>query len=144
MTKNNKTDLPEYVVALLDHARGLLYINNAYDFIAYVFNQEYFNTDFEEIGTRTKLWFKHKPSNIKLAIEEFDNEPELHVKLKGLANKTSYLNYNIMFKTFFTDSTSSVGRIKNIFTKSWLAKNWSEYEAYNNAGLLEFEEVDDE
>lgn len=144
MTKNNKTDLPEYVATLLDHARGLLYINNAYDFIVYVFSQEYFNTDFEEIGVRTKLWFKHKPSNIKLAIEEFDNEPELHVKLKGLANKTSYLNYNIMFKIFFTDSTSSVGRIKNIFTKSWLAKNWSEYEAYNNAGLLEFEEVDDE
>lgn len=144
MTKNNKSDLPEYVVTLIDHARGLLYIHNAYDFIVYVFNQEYFNTDFEEIGARTKLWFKNKPSNIKLAIEEFDNEPEYHVKLKGFITGSAYLNYNIPFKTFSTNSISSLKHMSTEFTKSWLAKNWSEYDAYNNAGLLEFEEVEDE
>lgn len=144
MTKNNKSDLPIYVLTLLDHARGLSYVNNPYDFIEYVFEFDYLNTEFEEVGKLTRYWFKNKPSNIKLAIEEFDNEPELHVKLKGLANETSYLNYNIMFKTFFTDNTSSAGRINTNFTKSWLAKNWSEYETYNNAGLLEFEGVEDD
>ncbi|MCT3021243.1 hypothetical protein EFN43_09245 [Pediococcus pentosaceus] len=142
MTENNKSVLPIYVLTLLDHARGLSYVNNPYDFIDYVFELEYYNTEFEEVGKLTRQWFKNKPSNIKLAIEEFDNEPELHVKLKGLVTGAAYLNYNVPFQTFSTNSLSSPAHMNTNFTKSWLAKNWSEYEAYNNAGLLEFEEVE--
>lgn len=75
---------------------------------------------------------------------EVEKEPELHVKLKGLVIGSAYLNYNIPFKTFSTNSLSSPKHMNTEFTKSWLAKNWPEYEAYNNAGLLEFEEVEDE
>ncbi|ABJ67831.1 hypothetical protein PEPE_0770 [Pediococcus pentosaceus ATCC 25745] len=73
---------------------------------------------------------------------EVEKEPELHVKLKGLIIGSAYLNYNIPFKTFSTNSLSSPKHMNTEFTKSWLAKNWPEYEAYNNAGLLEFEEVE--
>ncbi|MBF7103429.1 DUF1642 domain-containing protein [Pediococcus pentosaceus] len=88
--------------------------------------------------------------NVRKYISAWDNgyevekEPELHVKLKGLVTGAAYLNYNVPFQTFSTNSLSSPEHMNTNFTKSWLAKNWPEYEAYNNAGLLEFEEVEDE
>lgn len=94
-------------------------------------------------------WFRNH-DNQRLLLKallygyEVEKEPELHVKLKGLVTGAAYLNFNIPFKTFSTNSLSSPKHMSTEFTKSWLAKNWSEYDAYNNAGLLEFEEVEDD
>ncbi|MBM9929308.1 DUF1642 domain-containing protein [Pediococcus pentosaceus] len=94
-------------------------------------------------------WFKNH-DNQRLLLKallygyEVEKEPEFYVKLKGLVIGSAYLNYNIPFKTFSTNSLSSPKHMNTEFTKSWLAKNWSEYDAYNNAGLLEFEKVEDE
>lgn len=75
---------------------------------------------------------------------EVEKETEKHVRLKGFAGTTGYLNYDVTFEEFFVDTTELDGCTKVKFTKSWLKDHWSEYEAYNNAGLLEFEEVEDE
>lgn len=94
-------------------------------------------------------WFKN-PDNQRLLLKallygyEVEKKSEFHVKLKGLVTGSAYLNYNIPFKTFSTNSLSSPKHMNTEFTKSWLAKNWPEYDAYNNAGLLKFEEVEDE
>jgi hypothetical protein len=75
---------------------------------------------------------------------EVENEIEKYVRLKGFAGTASYLNYDVTFEEFFVDTTELDGCTKIKFTKRWLKDNWSEYEAYNNAGLLEFEEVEDD
>ncbi|MBF7122788.1 DUF1642 domain-containing protein [Pediococcus pentosaceus] len=75
---------------------------------------------------------------------EVENEIEKYVRLKGFAGTTGYLNYDVTFEEFFVDTTELDSCTKIKFTKSWLKDNWSEYEAYNNAGLLDFEEVEDE
>ena len=71
-------------------------------------------------------------------------ETEKYVRLKGFPKTTGYLNYSATFDKFFIDNAKPDSCIKIKFTKSWLKDNWSEYEAYNNAGLLEFEEVEDD
>jgi hypothetical protein len=77
---------------------------------------------------------------------EVEKEPKYHVKIKGIGLEEEWLNcvvgeYTLYFEL---DSKLEAPNIKNAFTKNWLKDNWSEYEAYNNAGLLEFEEVEDE
>lgn len=76
---------------------------------------------------------------------EVEKEPKYHVKIKGIGLEEEWLNcvvgeYTLYFEL---DSKLEAPNIKNAFTKNWLKDNWSEYEAYNNAGLLEFEEVED-
>ena len=73
-----------------------------------------------------------------------ENKIEKYVRLKGFAGTADYLNYDVNFKEFFVDTTGLDSCTKIKFTKSWLKDNWSEYDDYNNAGLLEFEEVEDE
>lgn len=75
---------------------------------------------------------------------EVDNKIEKYVRLKGFAGTISYLNYDVNSKDFFVDTTELDSCTKIKFTKSWLKDNFPEYEAYNNAGLLEFEEVEDD
>lgn len=77
---------------------------------------------------------------------EVEKEPKYHVKIKGFDNYSDlkYVNYKIPDSTFGLNSQLEVPTIKTKFTKQWLKDNWSEYEVYNNAGLLEFEEVTDE
>ncbi|MBF7125558.1 DUF1642 domain-containing protein [Pediococcus pentosaceus] len=75
---------------------------------------------------------------------EVENKIEKYVRLKGFEGTINYLNYDVYSKEFFADTTGLSSSIKIKFTKSWLKDNWPEYEAYNNAGLLEFEEVEDE
>lgn len=72
---------------------------------------------------------------------EVKKEIEKYVKLKGFDGTTGYLNYDVTYEKFFVDTIELDGCTKIKFTKSWLKDNWSEYEVYNNAGLLEFEEV---
>lgn len=75
---------------------------------------------------------------------EIEKEHKFHVKLKGFYRDVSYLNYDVNSKEFFVDTAELDSFTKIKFTPSWLKDNWPEYEAYNNAGLLEFEEVGDE
>lgn len=70
-------------------------------------------------------------------------EIEKYVRLKGFLKIMGYLNYDVTFEKFFVDTTEPENCTKIKFTKSWLKDNWPEYEAYNSAGLLEFEEVED-
>lgn len=72
---------------------------------------------------------------------EVEKEPRYKVRIKGFEGTINYLNYDVNSKDFFVDTTVLGSGIKIKFTKSWLKDNWSEYDAYNNAGLLEFEEV---
>lgn len=75
---------------------------------------------------------------------EVENKIEKYVRLKGFAGTISYLNYDVNSKEFFVDTTGLGSCTKIKFTKSWLKDNFPEYEAYNNAGLLEFEEAEDD
>ena len=76
---------------------------------------------------------------------EVEKEPKCYVQIKGFYRfiDSKYVNYRTSDDTFGLDSKLEASNIKTAFTKSWLKDNWSEYEAYNNAGLLEFEEVED-
>lgn len=76
---------------------------------------------------------------------EVEKEPKYYVKVRGFDDyyTSLYVNYTISVDTFSLADTSETKNDKTAFTKSWLAKNWPEYDAYNNAGLLEFEEVED-
>jgi hypothetical protein len=75
---------------------------------------------------------------------EVESKIEKYVRLKGFVGTADYLNYDVNFKEFFVDTTGLDSCTKTKFTKQWLKDHWSEYDAYNNAGLLEFEEVEDE
>ncbi|WP_171030760.1 DUF1642 domain-containing protein [Pediococcus stilesii] len=76
---------------------------------------------------------------------EVEKETEYQVKVKGIApDKKNVLRYHKNFGLFGLAGVTDVDMFKTKFTKEWLKDNWSEYEAYNNAGLLEFEEVEDE
>lgn len=77
---------------------------------------------------------------------EVEKEPKYYVKVRGFDDyyTSLYVNYTISVGTFSLADVSETKNDKTAFTKSWLAKNWSKYEAYNNAGLLKFKEVEDE
>lgn len=135
-----KAVIPQFVADWIEDAK--LYYGNGIDPLRIIFYMGEYISDTDSYYE----WMKNI-DNQKLLLNaiangyEVEKEPELHVKLKGLVIGSAYLNYNIPFKTFSTNSLSSPKHMNTEFTKSWLAKNWPEYEAYNNAGLLEFEEV---
>ena len=72
---------------------------------------------------------------------EVEKEIAQYVKFKGLDGCDGYLNYDVNFKEFFVDTIKPDSDTKIKFTESWLKDNWPGYKAYNNAGLLGFEEV---
>ncbi|MCE5960689.1 DUF1642 domain-containing protein [Pediococcus pentosaceus] len=75
---------------------------------------------------------------------EVEKEPKYLVKIKGICQGNQWLDYELVGdKRYFEINTESE-KYKTYFTKQWLKDNWSEYDAYNNAGLLEFEEVEDD
>lgn len=74
-------------------------------------------------------------------------EKKYRVLIKGFKNynyNEYYINYDCDDEIICLDDKYERNNFKTIFTKQWLKDNWPEYEAYNNAGLLEFEEVEDE
>lgn len=94
-------------------------------------------------------WWLNSGDNQELLLKaiangyEVEKEPKYYVRVKGFNTVANYLNYDTNDKYFYTDVPDFVSFSETRFTKSWVAKNWSEYDAYNNAGLLEFEEVED-
>ncbi|MCH3988853.1 DUF1642 domain-containing protein [Pediococcus pentosaceus] len=80
---------------------------------------------------------------------EVEKEPKYLVRVKGFKNHNEYyneyyINYDCGDEIICLDDKYERNNFKTIFTKSWLKDNWPEYEAYNDAGLLEFEEAEDE
>ena len=77
---------------------------------------------------------------------EVEKEPKYKVRIKGFDgfDCTKYVNYHMPDNIFLLNDIVQTNKIKTSFTKQWLKDNWPEYDAYNNAGLLEFEEVEDE
>lgn len=77
---------------------------------------------------------------------EVEKDPKYKVRIKGFdgLDCTKYVNYHIPDNQFLLSDRIQTKKSKTSFTKRWLKNNWSEYKAYNNAGLLEFEEVEDE
>lgn len=77
---------------------------------------------------------------------EVEKEKKYLVKIKGISQKEEWLNCEVGGDILYFELNSSTEseKYKTNFTKQWLKDHWSEYDAYNNAGLLEFEEVEDE
>ena len=78
---------------------------------------------------------------------EVEKEPKYLVRIKGIGpEEEEWLNCKVMgdIRYFELNSSTENEMYKTYFTKQWLKDNWPEYEAYNNAGLLEFEEVEDD
>lgn len=77
---------------------------------------------------------------------EVKKEPKYHVKIKHFnsSDNALYVNHNNARGDFFLEGKKQTPSVHTIFTKSYLKSHWTGYDTYNNAGLLEFEEVEDE
>ncbi|WEA56796.1 DUF1642 domain-containing protein [Pediococcus pentosaceus] len=75
---------------------------------------------------------------------EVEKEPKYLVKIKGICQGNQWLDYEVVGDLLYFELNTESEKYKTYFTKQWLKDNWSEYDAYNNAGLLEFEEVKDD
>lgn len=75
---------------------------------------------------------------------EVEKEPKYLVKIKGICQENQWLDYEVVGDILYFELNTESEKYKTYFTKQWLKDHWSEYDAYNNAGLLEFEEVEDE
>ena len=96
-------------------------------------------------------WLKNK-QNQKLLLKaivngyEVEKQKKYRVRVKGIStNHTNLLRYHTSLKTFELAGVSTNAKnFKTEFTKQWLKNNWVGFNTYNNAGLLEFEEVEDD
>ena len=95
-------------------------------------------------------WFR-KPDNKRLLLKallygyEVEKEKKYRVRVKGIStNQKNLLRYHTSLKTFELAGVSTNAKnFKTEFTKQWIKDNWAGFNTYNNAGLLEFEEVED-
>lgn len=148
LNDSGKVKIPEYVAKYLEWMRDVNQFKEPYIILNSVMSGMCAGTDVEKEGSQTAHWLEDNPDNTKKLVDactdgyEVEKEPKYHVQVKGLNTVTNYLNYDTDDKDFYTDVPDFLDCSVSRFTKSWLAKNWSEYETYNNAGLLEFEEVE--
>ncbi|ARW19903.1 hypothetical protein S100892_01331 [Pediococcus pentosaceus] len=97
-------------------------------------------------------WFFADDGSVKKYINAWNNGYEVEkekkylVKIKGICQENQWLNYEVGGDILYFELNSSTEseKYKTYFTKQWLKDHWSEYEAYNNAGLLEFREAEDD
>ena len=75
---------------------------------------------------------------------EVEKEPKYRVKIKGICQGNQWLDYEVVGDLLYFKLNTESEKYKTNFTKQWLKDHWSEYDDYNNAGLLEFEEVEDD
>lgn len=77
---------------------------------------------------------------------EVEKKPKYRVRVKGIStNQKNLLRYHTSLKAFELAGVSTNAKnFKTEFTKQWLKDNWPGYDDYNNAGLLEFVEVEDD
>ena len=95
-------------------------------------------------------WFFADDGSVKKYINAWNNGYEVEkekkylVKVKGICQGNQWLDYEVVEDKRYFEINSESEKYKTYFTKQWLKDHWSEYDAYNNAGLLEFDEVEDE
>lgn len=135
-----KVVIPQFIAEWIEEAK--IYSDNEVDPLGII----YWMDDCNGSEPRYK-WLKNI-DNQKILLNaiangyEVEKEKKYRVKIKGFSSFIySYVNYNTSDDTFELNSKLEAPNIKTAFTKNWLKDNWSEYDAYNNAGLLEFEEV---
>ncbi len=151
----SKERLPEYVVKTIEiveqqRERPV----GAFEVLQEIFMNDFTHTDmtFSPQFDKTFLWIAESGRNICRLLRAFENGYEIEkekkylVKIKGICQGNEWLNCEVAGDTrYFELNSSTESKIyKTNFTKQWLKDNFPEYEAYNNAGLLEFEEVKDE
>lgn len=120
---------------------------------------EEYRKDFTPLGIVYKIFkrglenhWQNNQDNQKLLLNaiangyEVEKEPKYYVKIKHFdsSDDALYVNHSNARGGFFLDNKIQSSSFHTIFTKSYLKDNWTGYEAYNNAGLLEFEEVEDD
>ena len=144
------SDRPFFTAWGKDDSLGEYSVNGAVEQYELLHN-DYFKFTAEEVeDLKSKVSEKQKQIidigmvKVEETMTKDDKEIEKYVRLKGFLKTNGYLNYDVNFEKFFVDNTEPDSCLKIKFTKSWLKDNWSEYEAYNNAGLLEFEKVEDD
>lgn len=143
--QNNKVDIPRFV------ANWIIEADTAYGVGEEMYNPlevaSIINQKLEAEPEKYKWLSQH--SNQKLLLKALINgftveDNEVRVLIKGYDKDLCYLNFDIDDQDFYLDDKLPKYKAKTEFKKEWLADNWPEYEAYNNTGLLEFEEVEDE
>lgn len=135
-----KVVIPQFIAEWIEEAK--IYSDNEVDPLGII----YWMDDCNGSEPRYK-WLKNI-DNQKLLLNaiangyEVEKETKYLVRVKGFKNHNEYyINYDCGDEIICLDDKYERNNFKTIFTKSWLKANWPEYDAYNNAGLLEFEEV---
>lgn len=151
----SKERLPEYVVKTIEiveqqRERPV----GAFEVLQEIFMNDFTHTDmtFSPQFDKTFLWIAESGRNVCRLLRAFENGYEIEkekkylVKIKGICQGNEWLNCEVAGDTLYFELNSSTESeiYKTNFTKQWLKDNWPEYDAYNNAGLLEFEEVEDD
>ena len=141
----NKAVIPQFVADWIEEAK--LYSSNEVDPLGIIYCMG------DYIGSKEPHceWLKNI-DNQKLLLNaiangyEVEKEKKYLVKIKGICQENEYLNCEVGGETlYFNLGSSAESEIyKTNFTKQWIKDNFPEYDAYNNAGLLEFEEVEDD
>ncbi|MEM1455711.1 DUF1642 domain-containing protein [Pediococcus pentosaceus] len=116
-----------------------------------IYTAEFIADDINE-GTDYHFDWLEDVDNQKLLLNaiangyEVEEEKEYLVRIKGICQEGEWLNCEVWKGELYfeIDSRFETEVYKASFTKQWLKDNWPEYEVYNNAGLLEFEEVEDD
>ena len=140
-----KVVIPQFVADWIENAR--IYYGDEVNLLGIVYWIRNYCADIE----LHYEWLKNI-DNQKLLLNaiasgyEVEKEPKYYVKIKHFdsSDNTLYVNHYSTRGDFFLDNKKQSTSFNTIFTKSYLKQHWTGYEAYNNAGLLEFEEVEDE
>ena len=136
-----KVVIPKFVANWIEEAK--IYSDNEVDPLGIIYWMD------DCIGSEPHYEWLKNIDNQKLLLNAIANgyeveKPKYGVIVKGFGVKDGYLILSSDSNCFFLGNREIYSRNINTFTKQYLAENWPEYDAYNNAGLLEFEEVEDD
>ncbi|MCQ9197080.1 DUF1642 domain-containing protein [Pediococcus pentosaceus] len=137
-----KVVIPQFVADWIEEAK--IYSDNEVDPLGIIYWMD------DCIGSEPYYEWLKNIDNQKLLLNaiangyEVEKEKKYRVKIKGISKKEEWLNCKVMGDIRYFELNTESEKYKTYFTKQWLKDHWSEYDAYNNAGLLEFEEVEDE
>lgn len=145
LDESQKVIIPQFVADWIKEAK--VYSGNEVDPLGII----YFMGDYFSSTDPHYEWI-YDIDNQKLLLNaiangyEVEKEPKYYVKIKHFNSSDNilYVNHDNARGDFFIDNKKQSTSFNTIFTKSYLKHHWTGYEAYNNAGLLEFEEVEDD
>ncbi|KAF0335218.1 DUF1642 domain-containing protein [Pediococcus acidilactici] len=139
--QEKKVVIPQFVADLIEKAK--VYYGDAVSLFKIVY---WIGNHAGSIESHYK-WLNDE-DNQKLLFNAIANgykveEPRRVVKLKGIHGLRKYVRLNDEGKVIL-GLAGSDGITGGALTEEEAKKKWPEFEDYNNAGLLEFEEVEDE